>query len=138
MIEPLVPVIKKIGETHFSSLMNEAISKSESDRIDESRKEFSAILDKGAPERKKIVRMIANGMCISRASLLSTKLNDQAPGKAKLDFYDTLPDDAVPDPNDWFHSSDPEYLAIKNGTSFTESSLSPSSRTRARMLGIKE
>lgn len=136
--EPLVPIIKNIGEKHFGSLMNEATSKSESYKIDESRKEFSAILDKGTPERKKIVRMIANGMCISRASLLSTKLNDQIPGKARLDFCDTLPDDVIPDPNNWFHSSDPEYLAMRNGTNFTESSLSPNFKTRARMLGFKE
>lgn len=130
--ESIAPIMKDIIMKHTTSLITEAVSRSDSDKAFRIKTDLLSMLDKGTPERKRIVKMLANGTCISKASLLSIKLKDQEDvkaGKAKLEFCDTLPDDAVPVSNDWFHLNDPEYLAIKNGVNF---------KTRARMLGLKE
>jgi hypothetical protein len=110
--ESLMPAIKGVVSKNLLKLMNDAYTPSETKTVMDLEADFKSMFEKGTPERKKIVRMIADSACTSKATLLSTRTNTSK--RAKLEFCDKLPDDVIPDPNNWFSHNDPEFLAFKN------------------------
>jgi hypothetical protein len=110
--ESLMPAIKGVVSKNLLKLMNDAYTPSETKMVMDLEADFKSMFEKGTPERKKIVRMIADSACASKATLLSARTNTGR--RAKLEFCDKLPDDVIPDPNAWFSHNDPEFLAFKN------------------------
>lgn len=112
----LIPTIDSIAKKHLVSLINDASDQSEMKRLNDVGQEFRAMLDEGTPERKKIVRMIANGICMSRSALLSA---NSVRHKAKLEFCDELPNETgvtQEDSSEWFATNDPEFQKWKKET----------------------
>jgi hypothetical protein len=109
----LIPTISIMTKKHLVSLINDADDQSEMKRLDSIGQDFRAMMDEGTPERKKIVRMIADSICMSKSALLATK------HKAKLEFCDELPNKAdieQEDSNEWFATHDLEYQKWKKET----------------------
>lgn len=111
--ESLMPAIRGVVNINLSKLMNDATTPSEVNKVDDLRNNFQSMFEKGTPERKKIVRMIADSLCISKASLLSAKMGDSTMRKARIEFCDDLDDSAKTKSDDWFSVNDPEFLKWK-------------------------
>lgn len=111
--ESLMPAIRGVVNTNLSRLMNDATTPSEANKIDDLRNSFQSMFEKGTPERKKIVRMIADSLCISKASLLSAKMGDSNMRKARIEFCDAPDDSVKTESDDWFSVNDPEFLKWK-------------------------
>lgn len=112
----LIPTIDSMAKKHIVSLINDASDQSEMKRLNDVGQEFRAMLDEGTPERKKIVRMIANGVCMSRSALLSA---NSVKHRAKLEFCDELPNETDithENSNEWFSADDPEFQKWKKET----------------------
>jgi hypothetical protein len=115
-LESLMPTIKALVQRHVSDSMSEADNNKEREGTLKLQEIFYPVFERGTPERKKIVRMIADNACTSKASLLSVKPkseNDVSSEQKtitgpKIEFCDTFPSDSS---NEWFASHDPKYIS---------------------------
>jgi hypothetical protein len=114
-LESLMPTIKVLVQRHISDLLQESDGEDSAfAHVSKLKGIFFPVFERGTPERKKIVRMIADNACTSRASLISAKSKSENEYKTvtgpKIEFCDILPEEKS---NEWFASSDPDYLSWK-------------------------